>query len=74
VLVAPPVGAGDGHELERSNVAGPFDMRSTAEVGEGVMGVDPDLPALDRLVELLDLVDLVVLVLCAEVRESVRHA
>ena len=72
VLVATPVGAGDRHELERSDLPGALDVGPPAEVREDVVGVHADLAVLDGLIELLDLVDLVVLMLCAEEVERLR--
>jgi hypothetical protein len=56
VLVAEPVGAGDGGDLEGLDAAGGGDVRAAAEVGEVAVAVEGDLVA--GVGELLDEVDL----------------
>ena len=56
VLVAEPVGAGDGGDLEGLDAAGGGDVRAAAEVGEVAVAVEGDLVA--GLGEALDEVDL----------------
>ena len=82
-LVAAPVRAGDGEELERADLSGALDVRSLAEIDESIVLVDAHAPVLHLVVavfvravlcELFDLVDLVVLVPFAEERERLGHA
>jgi hypothetical protein len=72
VLVAAPVRASDGHELERADLSGALEVRPAAQIDEAAVRVHADLPVLDRFVELLDLVHLVVLMLVAEEPEGLR--
>ncbi len=56
VLVAEPVGAGDGRDLEGLDAAGGGDVRAAAEVGEVAVAVEGDFVA--GFGEALDEVDL----------------
>src|SRR6266581_3341695 len=81
-FVAAPVRAGDRQELERTDLSGPLDVRSLAEIDEAVVLVDADLAVLYLVVavlvgallrEFLDLVDLVVLIASTKELQRLGH-
>ena len=58
-LVATPVGAGDGEELEGSDLAGVLHVGTATEIGEGALRVGADDLVLGKLANQLELVGLI---------------
>ena len=68
VLVALPVGAGDGGQLDGLDVVDVLDVRAAAQVGEGTVRVERDLAVL----QVLDELALVLVALLLEIVHRIR--